>query len=138
MFGFSTPVSCEQKGDEMRLACQPVYLIAHQLIVGLELTSGATWVRACFRNGAHRWALAQAFPQNARGVLVERIQDFDECVRVGNVVAFTDWDPENPDAVGPTVALARLASIRLGLVHEGASYSIQHWQTLSIFGGARG
>jgi hypothetical protein len=98
----------------MELACQPVHLIAHQLIAGLDLTSCSTWERAVFRNGAHRWALAQQFVPNARGVIVERVQDFDESVCVGNVVAFTDWNPNEPDVVGPTLALARLAAVRYG------------------------
>jgi hypothetical protein len=138
VFSITNRITCHEKGEPMALACQPVYLIAHQLVAGLSMTPGANWERAIFRNGVHRWVAANFFAPLSPGVVVERLVDFDECVRIGNVVAFTHWDPSKPDVVGPTLALARLAALRHGFTHEGQTYSIQHWQTLNVLGGPRG
>jgi hypothetical protein len=138
---FSVPSRevCFEKGDEMPLASKPAYFIAHVLVAGLKLEPCAQWERVCFRNGAHRWRAASEIPQLPAGVLVERLMDFDDQVDVGDVAAFTLFDIERPDEVGPTLALARLCSVRAGagLVHNGQAYTVQSWQTLAIFGGSR-
>lgn len=139
MFTIPSVHVCFQKGDRMPLASQPGYLIARQLVPGLDLVAGNSWERVVFRNGAHRWVAANAIAPFPAGCAVERLMDFDETIGVGHVAGFTDWNPKDHQQVGPLVALARLCSVRSGSdhVHQGQQYTVQQWCTLAVLGGSR-